>query len=137
MLQATLLLGWVLVIGPGGNLQFLECAGQDAAQRIGARAANQQAQGNKQDRQGKLVSKFVDVEAMRQVDEVDSADHGDDYAEGSHTQEGPRKDGQTSRELCQAHKIADGSRLVETAITITGAILLSSSTDSGVTCTGT
>ena len=50
---------------------------------------------------------------MGQVDEVNSAAHDDDYADGSKALESAEKNRNAAGKLCQAYQIADDRRLMQ------------------------
>src|SRR5690242_14016835 len=94
-------------------LESLERAREDAAKRVGSWAGDQEAQGNKQDRQGVFEAAFADVETMGKVNQVNSTDHDDDHADGSNTLQGAEEDREAATELGQAHQVAGGHRKVQ------------------------
>jgi hypothetical protein len=90
------------------DLEFAEGRGQGASERIGARTGQQQGEGEKEFGEGKFVAALIDVEAMRQVDQEDGAEHDGHRADCPDSKESAGENGEASNELSQADQIADG-----------------------------
>ncbi len=88
--------------------ELAEGRGQYISEGPGARAGNQQAEGKKEFGEGIFVAALTDVEAVREVDEKDGAEHDDDDADGADAKERAGENAEASGELSQADEIADG-----------------------------
>ena len=80
--------------------------------RIRARAAEQEAQRHQQNGEGELRSAFANVEAVRPMDSIDSANHNDDDTDRPDTPEGAEKDSQSACKLRQPNQLAIDQRKV-------------------------
>jgi len=89
------------------GLELAERRGQYVSQRAGARASNQQTEGKKQFGEREFDSSVVDVEAMREVNEKDSAEHDDDDADGADSQKSAEQNDEAAGKLSQSDEIAD------------------------------
>jgi hypothetical protein len=88
--------------------ELAEWHGQYVSERPAAGAGDQQAEGKQQFGERIFEAALIDVEAVRQVDEKDGAEH-DDYRAGcADSQKRPGKNGEASGYLSEADEIADG-----------------------------
>lgn len=89
------------------GLELPQRAWEYSSERIIAGACEQEAESNKQDGEGKLHSALADIIAVRQMDQVNSADHDNHDADGPDALQSTEENRQAAGKLAQTHQIAD------------------------------